>query len=241
MPLAPTPRLPAACRVVLIDDHSAIIEMLQQVVESVPGYKVVGSAPEVGLALELCRREQPDLIVLDLVLPPASGLALLGDLQAACPRARVINLTGYLPPASIQRALSSGVHGLVEKMAALDEFREAMRAVSSGKVYFCRAASEEIRNMVNLKPTRTARLTEREKSVLQAIANGYSSKEISTRLGISVHTVVNHRTRLMKKTGLRGAAQLARYATQIGLVEDVVSAMPGAAAHPPVKGPESRA
>jgi DNA-binding NarL/FixJ family response regulator len=238
MPPPAAPSLPSRCRVVLIDDHSAIIEMLQQVVESVPGYKVVGSAPEAGQALELCRREQPDLIVLDLVLPPASGLVLLGDLQAACPRARVIIFSGYLHPASIERALSSGVHGLVEKMAALDEFREALRAVSSGNVYFCRSASEEIRNLVNLKPARSARLTERERSVLQAIANGFSSKEISTHLGISVHTVVNHRTRLMQKTGLRGAAQLARYAAQIGLVDDNVNAVP-AATFRPLKAPES--
>jgi DNA-binding NarL/FixJ family response regulator len=211
---------------VLIDDHSAIIEMLQQVIERLPGYKVVGSAAEATSAIELCRREQPDLLVLDLVLPSQSGLVLLTELQAVCPRARVIIFSGYLHPVSIQRALSSGVHGLVEKIAALDEFREALRVVSSGNVYFCRSASDEVRNLVNLKPTQTARLTEREKGVLQAIANGFSSKEISTRLGISIHTVVNHRTRLMKKTGLRGAAQLARYATQIGLVESVVSAMP---------------
>jgi DNA-binding NarL/FixJ family response regulator len=200
--------------------------MLKQVVESSPGYTVVGSASEARMALDLCRKVQPDLIVLDLVLPPASGLTLLVELRAACARTRFIIFSGFLHAASIQHALSSGAHGLVEKMAALDEFREAMRAVSSGKVYFCRSASEEIRNMVNLKATRAAPLTEREKNVLQAIANGFSSKEISTRLGISVHTVVNHRTRLMKKTGLRGAAQLARYATQIGLVDDVVSAMP---------------
>jgi DNA-binding NarL/FixJ family response regulator len=210
--------------VVLIDAHSAIVEMLQQVVESVPGYKVVGSASAAAAAFELCRREQPDLIILDLVLPPRSGLALLTDLQAACPNVRVIIFSGDLHASAIERALSAGVHGLVEKIAGLDEFREALRAVSSGSVYFCRSASDEIRKLVNLKPTQTARLTEREKGVLQAIANGFSSKEISSRMGISIHTVVNHRTRLMKKTGLRGAAQLARYAAQIGLVENVVNA-----------------
>jgi DNA-binding NarL/FixJ family response regulator len=211
------------CRVLLIDDHGAIIEMLRQFVDSVPGCKVVASASEAVAALDLCRREQPDLIILDLALPPTSGLALLDDLRLACGSARVIIFSGHLNSASIRHALASGVHGLVEKMAPLDEFREAIRMVSSGNVYFCRSVSEEIRTMVNLKATKTARLTEREKHVLQAIADGFSSKEISARLGISVHTVVNHRTRLMKKTGLRGAAQLARYATQIGLVDEVVS------------------
>ena len=77
---------------------------------------------------------------------------------------------------------------------------------------------------MNLKPARAgrgARLTEREKTVMQGIARGLSSKEISAELSLSIHTVVNHRTRLMRKTGLRGVAQLSRYAVQLGLVEDL--------------------
>jgi DNA-binding NarL/FixJ family response regulator len=220
----PAPLAPASRRVVLVDDHGAIVEMLKQVVELIPGYRVIGHAAEVGAALELCRREQPDIIVLDIMMPPTSGLALLGELRGACPLARVLIFSGHLPPAAIQRALSWGVHGLVGKMAALDEFRHALQAVGSGQVYFSRAASEEIRNLVNFKAARVVRLTERERTVLREIANGFSSKEISARLGISIHTVVNHRTRLMKKSGLRGVAQLSRYAAQIGLVNEVVSA-----------------
>ena len=212
------------CRVVVIDDHVAIVEMLRHVIESSPQYRVVGSADEAAAALELCRREQPDLIVLDLVLPPTSGLALMIELRAACTGARIMIFSGHLQAATIRQALSSGAHGLVEKTAPLGEFREALQALGSGQVYFSRKASEAIRNLVNLKPPcagRGARLTEREKTVMQGIARGLSSKEISTELSLSVHTVVNHRTRLMKKTGLRGVAQLSRYAVQLGLVEDL--------------------
>ena len=158
----PAPLAPASRRVVLVDDHGAIVEMLKQVVELIPGYRVIGHAAEVGAALELCRREQPDIIVLDIMMPPTSGLALLGELRGACPLARVLIFSGHLPPAAIQRALSWGVHGLVGKMAALDEFRHALQAVGSGQVYFSRAASEEIRNLVNFKAARVVRLTERE-------------------------------------------------------------------------------
>jgi DNA-binding NarL/FixJ family response regulator len=212
------------CRVVIIDDHVAIVEMIRQVIEASPLYRVVGSADEAAAALELCRREQPDLIVLDLVLPPTSGLALMIELRAACVRARIMIFSGHLQAATIQRALSSGAHGLVEKSAPLGEFREALHALGLGQVYFSRAASESIRQLVNLKPPRASRgvrLTEREKTVMQGIARGLSSKEISAELSLSVHTVVNHRTRLMKKTGLRGVAQLSRYAVQLGLVEEL--------------------
>jgi DNA-binding NarL/FixJ family response regulator len=211
-------------RVVLIDDHVSILEMIQQVVDSVPGYQVAGAAAEAGAALDLCRREQPDLIILDLVMPPASGLALLIELRAACELSRIMIYSGNLQAATIQRALSSGAHGLVDKTAPLGEFREAFQAVGAGRVYFSRAASEAVRSLVNLKPpraTRGFRLSEREKTVMQAIARGLSSKEISAELGLSIHTIVNHRTRLMKKTGLRGVAQLSRYAAQVGLVEDL--------------------
>lgn len=230
MPLPAMSRRQSKCRVVIIDDHVAIVEMIRQVVESLPGYQVVGFAVEARAALEVCRRELPDLIVLDLVMPPASGLALLIELRAACGSAGVVIFSGNLTAASIQLALTSGAHGLVEKTASLGEFREALQAVGAGRVYFSRAASEAIRNLVNLKPAhacRAVRLSERERTVLQAIARGLSSKEIAVQLALSIHTVVNHRTRLMKKTGLRGAAQLSRYAAQLGLVENVEGLTPG--------------
>ncbi len=211
---------------VIVDDHTAIIEMMRKVVESIPGYKVVGCAMDAAEAREVCRRERPDLIVLDLVLPEVSGFALHDELRGICARARVLVFSGHLRSASVRDALLSGAHGLVEKSASLEEFRHALRAVGSGQIYFSRASSEVIRKIVNRDPAhavRLVRLTEREKSVLRAIAEGLSSKEISSRLGISRHTVVNHRTRLGKKTGLRGVALLSRYAVEIGLVGDSVS------------------
>jgi DNA-binding NarL/FixJ family response regulator len=220
--MPPTPlRQPPPARVVIIDDHVAIVEMIRQFVETAPGFRVIGSAAEVVAALELCRREQPDLIILDLVMPPASGLALLNELRIACAQARVMIFSGNLEAATIERALSSGAHGLVDKSAPPGEFREALAAVTAGRIYFSRAASEAIRTFVSLQPARAGRgvrLTEREKTVLQAIARGLTSKEISVELSLSVHTIVNHRTRLMRKTGLRGVAQLARYAALAGLV-----------------------
>ncbi len=222
MPAPASSRPAVRCRVVIVDDHVVIIEMLRQIVDAVAGYKVVGHAEDSVTALELCSREQPDVIVLDLSLPPVSGLALLRQLRTACRRTRILVFSGYLRPAAIRLALIWGAHGLVEKVAAMDEFRQALLAVSSGRIYFSRAASEKIRQLVNAgralsDPDRP--LSAREKTVLRAIASGFSSKEISLRLGISVNTVVNHRTHLTKKTGRRGVAQLSRYAAELGLVD----------------------
>jgi len=216
---------PPRCRVAIIDDHTAIIGMMARVVEAIAGYKVIGCAMSAPEARELCRRSQPDLIVLDLVLPNVVGFSLHEELRRVCPRARVVIFSGHLRGAAIRDALLSGAHGLVEKSASLEEFDQALRSVGAGQIYFSRAASDAIRRIVHRDPAQpvpAARLTDREKAVLRAIAEGLSSKEISVRLGISPHTVVNHRTRLVKKTGLRGVAQLARYAVQLGLVPETI-------------------
>jgi DNA-binding NarL/FixJ family response regulator len=195
------------------------------VVEGIPGYQVVGYAQDVASARELCRQEQPAVLILDLGLPRGSGLGLLPELRTVSPQTRVIIFSGLLRAASIRAALLSGAHGLVEKTAPLQEFEQALRAVGSGQVYFSRFASEEIRSLVQRRadaPPRIVRLTDREKAVLRAVAEGLSSKQISVRLGLSHHTVVNHRTRLAKKIRVRGVAQLSRYAVQIGLLESEV-------------------
>jgi DNA-binding NarL/FixJ family response regulator len=208
-----------------VEDHVAIQQMMRAAVELIAGYKVIGYAADLAAARELVRRERPDLIVLDLVLPSGSGLGLLAELRELCPRSRVVVFSGNLRPGTIRAALVSGAHGLVEKTATLDEFHQALRAVGSGQVYYSRYASEAVRKIVDRRrgePPGIVRLTDREKAVLRAIGEGLSSKEISVRLGISWHTVVHHRTRLAKKTGVRGSARQARYAVQLGLLADSV-------------------
>jgi DNA-binding NarL/FixJ family response regulator len=204
--------------------------MMTQVVESIPGFKVIGSAKDAWAMRELCRRERPEVVVVDIMLPRASDFVVLGELREVCAGARVLIFSSHLRPALLRSALLSGAHGFVEKTAPLDEFRHALRAVGAGKIYFGRSSSEDIRNLVNRgpleQPRRVSRLTEREKTVLSAIADGLSSKEISAKLGISIHTVVHHRSRLTQKTELRGVAQLSRYAVQVGLVEETVGWVP---------------
>ena len=216
---------PARQAVVIVEDHTAVLEMMKAAVEGIPGFQVVRSAGDVAAAAELCGRMQPTLVVLDLGLPQRSGLALLPELRRLCPGARVLIFSGNLRPSSIRSALLSGAHGLVEKTATLAEFESAIRAVGNGQVYFSRFASEEVSGLIHRRPAgsvRLVRLTDREKAVLCAIAEGLSSKEISARLRISPHTVVNHRTRLSKKVRVRGVARLSRYAVQIGLLDGTV-------------------
>jgi len=219
---SPTPGPSASpYSVVIIDDHMAIIEMMAPFIDSIPRFKVVGSALEGAPALTLCRKLQPDVIVLDLILPNTSGLVLLADLRAACPESRVLVFSGNLSPAAIRGAFAAGAAGFVEKAGSLDEFRSAMQAIAAGQTYFGVHTSAVIKNLVCRNAPVQDELTPRERVVLRHIAEGLSSKEIATKLGISVHTVLNHRSRVMQKTGLHRVAQLSLHAAQLGLIGDI--------------------
>lgn len=213
-------------KVVIVDDHAAIIGMMTQVVESLPGFKVVGGALDADTALTICRNQPVDIVILDLVLPGVSGLALLSDLMVVRPQLRVLIFTGNLNAAAMRGALTAGVLGVVEKMASLETFRAALQSVAIGQTYFGPLAGELIKGLVSRGSTASAgmvELTKREKTVLCHVAQGLSSKEIADKLGVSVHTVINHRSNLMKKTGLRRVAQLSLFAAQSGLIGETTS------------------
>lgn len=217
-------------KVMFVDDYQAVVEMMAEAVTSIAGLRVVGVAFDAESALEICQREQPDMVTLSMVMPDASGLTLMSELQKIIPRLRVLIFSGHLHPATIQEGLGAGVLGFVEKSVSLQEFRSAIVAVSQGRSYFDAKTSQIVRDLVHQRvegAMENAVLTSREKSVLQLLAQGKSSKEIAHLLEISVHTVINHRSNLMRKTGLRKVAQLALYAVEIGLLsglDDLISA-----------------
>jgi len=217
------PHWGAKTRVVIIDDHTLLTELVTSVVDSLRGFQVVGSAQTESEALQLCARVQPALIILDLILSSTFDLALLGKIAALCPGARVVIFSGNLTPAVIRQVLAAGTYSLISKTATLAEFRSALLAVAAGRTYFSPDVSGAIKGLV-VAPPATARpgqprLTRREEMVLRHLAEGLSSKEIASALGVSVYTVANHRSRLMKKTGLHRAAQLSLYAVRCGLVD----------------------
>ncbi len=210
-------------RVVIVEDHVLFREMLTGVVNAVDGLRVVGWACTESEAITLCWRERPDLIVLDLVLPENHGVATLERISAICPQARILVFSGNLSPAIIRQVLDAGPYSLVGKGVTLDEFRRALQAAAAGRIYFSPEIAADIRSMVATPVTSGVsgprQLTAREESVLGCLARGMNSREIGTALGLSPHTVANHRSRLMRKLGLHRVAQLSLYAASHGLVE----------------------
>lgn len=224
------PKNSRVSRVVIIDDHTVLSELIASVVDSLRDFQVAGRAQTEAQALALCAEEQPDVVILDLVLSASSGLTLLAKLGTVCPKARVIIFSGNLTPGVIAQVLSAGAFSLVSKTATLEEFRSALLAVAAGRTYFSPEISAVIKSLVtdpSLVPVpRRSKLSRREEIVLGYVAQGLSSREIAAVLGVSVYTVANHRSRLMKKTGLHRAAQLSLYAERHGLLHPAATVPP---------------
>lgn len=206
--------------VVIVDDHTVLGELISEVIESLKNFRVVGRAQSEAEALALCARERPDIVILDLVLSASSGLTLLEKLEPACPGTRVLVFSGNLTPSVIKQVLAAGAFSLVSKSVSLAEFRTALLAVAANRTYFSGEISAAIKELVAAEPAAAPRprLSRCEEVVLGYLAQGLSSREIAALLGVSIYTVANHRSRLMKKTGLHRAAQLSLYAERHGLL-----------------------
>ena len=211
--ITPHPSAPR-CRVALIDDHASITDLLASVLQTHGDgrFEVVGAAHTGPDGLELCRRTQPDVTVLDMVLPGLSGVDLLRELFRILPGTRVLVFTGGANPNLLADALRLGAQGLVGKSAGSHLLLEALQAVAGGGRYLDPALLPQVGH--GPEPP----LSARERQVLLHVAEGGSNKEIASSLGISVKTVENHRTSLMEKLDLHDAVSLARYAIRTGLV-----------------------
>lgn len=208
-------------RLVIIEDQTAIREMLAEILRLDPNYKLVGEAGDGQAALSLCLEVKPDVIVLDAKLPGLNGVDILRRLSKQLKNLRVLVFSGHENPVLVREMLEAGAHGFVEKTAGLFEFKKGLETVANGGTYFGPAVAGLLRNVV-ANPTSSNTpdfLTDREREVLQLVAESHSTKEIANKLSISVKTVDNHRTNLMRKLNLHDVASLTRYAMEIGLVE----------------------
>jgi DNA-binding NarL/FixJ family response regulator len=208
-------------RTVIVEDQTAIREMLAEILRIDPSYKIVGECGEGLAACDLCLELKPDVIVLDARLPGLSGVDILRRISKQLKNTRVLVFSAYESPALVREMLEAGAHGFVEKTAGLAEFKKGLETVSNGGTYFGPGVAALLRNVVanNSPSTGADLLTDREREILKLVAESYSTKEIALKLGISVKTVDNHRTNLMRKINLHDVASLTRYALEIGLID----------------------
>jgi DNA-binding NarL/FixJ family response regulator len=209
-------------RLVIVEDQTAIREMLVEILRLDPNYQLVGEAGDGQAAVQLVLETQPDLIVLDAKLPGLNGVDILRRVAKKLPNTRVLVFSGHENPVLVRDMLEAGAHGFVEKTAGLFEFKKGLETVANGGTYFGPAVAALLRNVV-ANPTAVNNapdfLTDREREILQLVAESHSTREIALKLGISVKTVDNHRTNLMRKLNLHDVASLTRYALEVGIIE----------------------
>ena len=204
-------------RVVTIDSHVSIRQMLGIMLSGEGPYEVVGEARTGFEALKVCAKARPRLVILDLALPEMNGLEVLRRLWAESREVRVLVYSGVENRELILETLRERPHGFVHKRDALATLREALRTVTAGGTFLTPFATDLLDSARGLEPARLV-LTEREREVLQMVAEGMSNKEMADRLHLSAKTVEHHRAHLMEKLGLHDVARLTRYAVRHGLV-----------------------
>lgn len=207
-------------RVLIADDHALVREGIGILITR-GGFTVVAEASNGQEALAKASSYQPDMAVLDMSMPIMNGLETAQELRKLSPRTRSIVLSRHDGVDYVLAAMRAGIKGYVLKSQSVVELLQALNDVSSGGFYLSPGVSGVVVDAVRSKAAMPddGPLTARERQVLKLVAEGYSTKECATVLGVSVKTADSHRTRLMRKLGIHGTAGLVRYAVRHHLAE----------------------
>lgn len=209
-------------RVLLADDHRLVRAGLRALLQSLQGIQVVAEAGNGYEALTLAEQHQPDIVIMDIGMEGLNGLEAAARLAKFTPAPHVIILSMHANEEYVRRALQAGAAGYLLKGAEPAELELALQAVMRGETYLTPAVSKQVvqdylqGSGVKSDPLRD--LTPRQREVLQLIAEGNSTKEIASKLNLSIKTVETHRGELMNRLDIHDVAGLVRYAIRTGLV-----------------------
>jgi len=207
-------------RILLVDDHQMVREGLRAVLEREDACRVVGEAGSGREAVELTRRFQPDVVVMDVAMSDMNGIEATRQIRSELPEARIVALSSHADRRYVKAILEAGACGYVLKANAYDDLWRAIQAASQGRKYLC---SEVTGAVIESALEKSAGATvydllgPREREVLQLLAEGRTAAESAERLGIATSTVETHRRNLMRKLDLHSIAELTKYAVREGI------------------------
>jgi two-component system, NarL family, response regulator NreC len=208
-----------AVRIVVADDHTVVRQGLRALLER-EGFDVVAEASNGREAIRLCATHRPEVAVLDLAMPLLNGIDAAHEIVKSNLGTKVVLLTMHTEDHLVVESLRAGVKGYVLKTNATQELLQAIRAVCRGETYLTPTISGAIvEAFLRTDKAPENPISDRERQVLQLIAEGKTTKEIASILGISVRTAESHRSNLMEKLNIHETAGLVRYAIRIGLIE----------------------
>ena len=210
-------------RILLADDHAVLRAGLRALLAAQGGLEVVGEAADGAEAVRLAQALRPDVVVMDIGMPGVNGIDATARIKRDLPAAKVLILSMHDDQGYLRQVLRAGASGYVLKKAADTELLAAIQAAARGEVFLDPGLAKALVDEV-LEP-RVERgeapvLSGRERDVLRLVAHGHTNQQVADRLCISVKSVETYRARLMEKLGLKGRAELVRYALQHGLLQD---------------------
>ncbi|HEY3346658.1 MAG TPA: response regulator transcription factor [Nitrospirota bacterium] len=209
-------------KILLVDDHTIVRQGLRALLESQEGFQVVGEADNGRDAVKKAQELQPDVVIMDIAMPILNGLEATRQIKKIMPEVKIVALTMYNDEEYVFQILKSGASGYLIKETAANELITAINSVKGGNPFFSPLISRKIMESYlredSEKKAEGDKLTNREKEVLQLIAEGYTNNEIGNLMGISVKTVETHRAHIMSKLDIHDMAGLIKYAIKKGLV-----------------------
>lgn len=209
-------------KIVLVDDHKLVRQGLRSLLESHPGFEVVGEASDGIAALQLIEELSPDIAFMDVMMPSLNGIEAAKIAQQRGLKTKLIFLSMHTNSTYVVRSLQSGAMGYLLKDSDFSEILQAIQNAMEGKRYLSSSiANEVLEVLINADPGRSESLdvlSIREREVLQNIAEGNSNAAIAQKLAISVRTIESHRAHIMTKMRFHSQADLVRYAIQLGLI-----------------------
>jgi DNA-binding NarL/FixJ family response regulator len=206
-------------RVFLADDHLVVREGMKALVNAESDMEIIGEASDGREALHQATTLRPDVAILDLSMPGLTGVQVAQQLKPACPDTKILALTVQEDRSYLCELMGVGVSGYVLKRAAAEELIAAIRTVAAGGVYLDPVMAVKVVSPPPSPPVPMMDLSDRERDVLQLIAQGYTNKEVGAQLNISIKTVETYKTRSMEKLSLRSRVDIVRYAFKAGWLQ----------------------
>ncbi len=208
-------------RVIIVDDHPLFRDGVAHSLAAEPNIEVIGQGSSGGEALQMAREHLPDVLLLDIAMPGRGGIIAAGEVAAACPATKIIMLTVSKDEDDLMAALKAGASGYVLKGVSAKELADVVQTVAGGEVYVSPSlAADMLRELSRPQPPEPLdELTEREREVLQLVAEGLTNREIGERLHLSEKTVKHYMTNVLHKLQVRSRVEAALLAQRHGLGE----------------------
>jgi NarL family two-component system response regulator LiaR len=206
-----------AIRIMITDDHGVVRQGLRMFLSLDPDIQVVGEAENGQEALEMARELEPDVVLMDLLMPVMDGISATQAIRAELPEVEIVALTSVLEGASVAGAVRAGAIGYLLKDTDAEELHRAIRGAAEGRVQLAPEAAARLMREVRA-PENPEALTERETEVLKLLARGKSNRQIASELFVDEKTVKAHVSSILRKLGVQSRTQAALHAVRTGLV-----------------------